>query len=300
MDSESPSSRSVGAVEPVLVADPAALEELVRAIEREPAVALDTESNSFHVYRERICLLQISTRTRDYVVDPLSVDVRPLGQVLTQGREVVLHGADYDVRCMKREWGWTLSRLFDTMTAARRLGIQTLGLSGLVQARFGVRLSKEFQRSNWGQRPLDEQQVRYAIHDTHYLLELYDQLSAELRSAGQLEAARKEFDRIAAVKPRPKVFDQEGWRRLKGGRELDGPGQAVLRALWLAREARASEIDRPPFKVLGEDAMIAIARRRPRTAEELAQISGVTQNVLRRAGDAILGALAQAVEPDKR
>ena len=300
MDSEPSPSKSVNAAKPVLVADPAALDELVRAIEREPTVALDTESNSFHVYRERICLLQISTRMRDYVVDPLAVDVRPLGQVLVQGRELVLHGADYDVRCMKREWGWTLPRLFDTMTAARRLGIPTLGLSGLVQARFGVRLSKEYQRSNWGHRPLDDQQLRYAALDTHYLLTLYDQLSAELSAAGQLDAARKEFDRIAAVKPRPKVFDQEGWRRLKGCRELDARGQALLRALWLAREARASELDRPPFKVLGEDAMMLIARRGPRTTEELGQIAGVTQNVLRRAGDAILGALAQAAEPDKR
>ena len=107
---------------PRLVADPAALAELLDDVRSEPVIALDTESNSFHVYRERVCLLQISTRAADFVVDPLAVDVTPLGAVLCDGRETVLHGADYDVRCLKREYGWRFPRLFDTMAAARRLG----------------------------------------------------------------------------------------------------------------------------------------------------------------------------------
>jgi ribonuclease D len=290
----SPTSALPDSVNPILVSDPAGLAALINAIDREPVVALDTESNSFHVYYERICLLQISTRVADYIVDPMAVDARPLGRALTNGCEVVLHGADYDVRCMKREYQWNLPRLFDTMIAAQRLAWPALGLSALVKSCFGVHLSKEHQRSDWGRRPLDQRQLHYAALDTHYLLPLYDLLSAELQKHGLSEVAGREFVRIAAVKPKAKVFDPEGYRRLRGCRDLDAPGRAVLRALWKAREDRAGQIDRPPFKVLGEQTMVDIARRRPRTIDELMSITGVTRNVLRDMGESIRAALNAA------
>jgi ribonuclease D len=280
-------------LDPFHVADEAGLSSLVEAVRGEPVVALDTESNSFHVYRERVCLLQLSVPGRDFIVDPLAVDVRPLGPLLEDGREVVLHGADYDVRCLKREWGWRLPRLFDTMAAARRLGRGALGLSALVSERFGVALSKAHQRSDWGRRPLTAEQLAYAALDTHYLLAIAEALRAELGARGLAGAADEEFRRIAAVEPREKVFDEEGWRRLKGARELDPAGRAVLRSLWIAREARAREADRPPFKVLAEATMVEIARRRP-GAEALGRVPGVTPSVLRRLGEDIAAALAAA------
>ena len=279
---------------PLLVADDAALERLLRTLGGEPALALDTESNSFHAYRERVCLIQLSSRSQDYVVDPIAIDVRPLGRLLCDGREVVLHGADYDVRCLRREYGWRLGRLFDTMVAAKRLGRTGLGLSALVEGRFGVKLSKAHQRSDWGRRPLSQDQLAYAALDTHYLLTLADELRTDLAKAGQLELAQAEFGRVAAVEPREKVFDTEGWRRLKGARELDQAGRTVLKALWLAREARASEEDRPPFKVLGEPSMVELARRRPAGHEALARVPGVTPQVLRRLGAAIEAAIRSA------
>jgi ribonuclease D len=279
---------------PSLVADPAALAALVERLRAEPVVALDTESNSFHVYRERVCLLQLSTRTGDFVVDPLSVDASPLGAVLCDGRETVLHGADYDVRCLRREYGWRLPRLFDTMAAARRLGREGLGLSALVEAQFGVRLSKVFQRADWGKRPLTGDQLTYAALDTHYLLPLYDGLASELSSRGALDEARREFDRIAAAEFRERVFDPEGWRRLKGARDLDAPGRTVLRALWIAREERARAADRPPFKVLAEQTMLELARRRPADDDALSRIPGVTPSVLRRMGPSLRAALDAA------
>jgi ribonuclease D len=278
------------ALAPALVQDAAGVAALAQALAGEPLVALDTESNSFHVYRERVCLVQCSTRTADWVVDPFAVDVRALGPILAT-RTVVLHGADYDVRCLKREWGLALPGLVDTMAAARRLGRPGLGLSALVEARFGVRLSKEFQRSDWGRRPLAADQVRYAALDTHFLLSLWDIAAGELRGQGLWGAASEEFARIAAVEPRPRVFDREGWRRLRGARELDPAGRAVLRALWLAREERASALDRPPFKVMPEPAMVEVARRRPRTEAELAQVPGMSPTVLRRVAGAALAAV---------
>lgn len=285
------------ATPPLLVQDAAGLARLVDALRHEPAVALDTESNSFHVYRERVCLLQLSTREQDWVVDPLAVDVQPLGELLCDGRETVLHGADYDVRCLRREYGWRLPRLFDTMIAARRLGRTGLGLSALVEARFGVRLSKANQRSDWGRRPLSPDQLAYAALDTHYLLPIAEELRAELARQGLHDQALAEFKRISAVEPKEKVFDQEGWRRLRGARELDAPGRAVLRALWIAREAKASEVDRPPFKVLSEQTMLDIARLRPTSGEALARIPGVTPQVQKRMGDAIREALAAGEVP---
>jgi len=276
---------------PVLVSDAAGVEALAAALAGEPAIALDTESNSFHVYRERVCLLQISTPSADWVVDPLAVDPRPLGPVLASARAVVLHGADYDVRCLKREYGFALPGLFDTMAAARRLGRDGLGLSALVEAEFGVRLAKDFQRSDWGRRPLSREQVSYAALDTHFLLPLHALLSRELDERGLSDAARQEFARIAAVEPRPKTFDPDGWRRLRGARELDEKGKAVLRALWVAREERASALDRPPFKVMPESAMLEVARRRPLTEEDVLRVPGVTPVVLRRMGGAVLAAV---------
>jgi ribonuclease D len=280
------------ATTPVLVQDPETLRALVESLRREMAIALDTESNSFHVYQERVCLLQISTRTHDYIVDPLAVNPSPLGAVLCDGRDTVLHGADYDVRCLQREYGWRLPRLFDTMAAARRLGRPGLGLSALVEAHFGVRLSKAFQRADWGHRPLTRDQLAYASRDTHYLLPLYDLLSAELSARAAMDDARREFERIAAAKFRERTFDPEAWRRLKGARDLDAAGRAVLRALWIAREGQARALDRPPFKVLGEEVMVAIARLRPSTDEELLQIAGISPSVLRRMGALVRDAVA--------
>lgn len=280
---------------PQLVADPGSLERLLAALRAEQVIALDTESNSFHVYRERVCLLQVSTPTTDYVVDPLAVDVRPLGEVLCDGRETVLHGADYDVRCVRREYGWRFPHLFDTMAASRRLGHAALGLSALVEAHFGVKLSKGFQRSDWGRRPLTPEQLAYAALDTHFLLPLHARLCADLTARGALEDARQEFARIAAVVPRERVFDPEAWRRIKGARGLDPAGARILRALYLAREERARTSDRPPFKVLGDHTLVELARTRPRTQAALGAVPGVTPSVIRRMGEAILEAVA-AVE----
>jgi len=278
---------------PLAVSDPRSLGQLVEAIRAEPVIALDTESNSFHVYRERVCLIQVSTPGADYVVDPLSVDVRALGEVLCDGRETVLHGADYDVRCLRREYGWRFPRLFDTMAAARRLGYAALGLSAIVEAHFGVKLSKAFQRSDWGRRPLTGEQLAYAALDTRYLLPLHARLSRELESRGALEPAREEFARIAAVEPRERVFDPEGYRRIRGFGELDRAGARVLRALYLAREERARASDLPPFKVLGDHTLLALARARPRSPATLGGVHGVTPSVMRRMGAAILKAVAE-------
>jgi len=278
-------------LKPTLVGDPPALAALVERLDGERLLALDTESNSFHAYKERVCVIQLSVPGADWIVDPLATDLGGLGRVLCDGRETVLHGADYDVRCLKRDFGWSLPNLFDTMVAARRLGVVGLGLSALVEARFGVRLSKAHQRSDWGRRPLTADQLAYAALDTHFLLRLRESLLADLEVKGMVPAAREEFARIAGARPHERVFDPEGWRRLKGARELGSEERAILRALWIAREQRAEALGRPPFKVLGEHQMIEIAKRKPDGTEALARITGVTPAVIRNFGEDALRAV---------
>jgi ribonuclease D len=278
-------------LKPDLVADPAGLEALVEALRPERLIAIDTESNSFHAYRERVCVIQVSVPGRDWIVDPLAVDAGPLGPLLCDGRETVLHGADYDVRCLKRDFGWSLPNLFDTMVAARRLGVVGLGLSALVEGRFGVRLSKAHQRSDWGRRPLTPDQLAYAALDTHFLLPLREALLVDLETKGMTAAAREEFARIAGSRPHERVFDPEGWRKMKGSRDLGVPERAILRSLWIAREQRAEDLGRPPFKVLGEQQLIEIAKRKPDGLEALARISGITPAVIRNFGEIALQAV---------
>jgi ribonuclease D len=180
------------------------------------------------------------------------------------------------------------------MAAARRLGARELGLAALVHSHFGVRLTKEHQRADWGRRPLTRDQLRYAALDTHFLLPLHAILAAGLRERGAADEARREFDRIAAARAHARVFDPEGWRKLKGARDLDADGKKVLRALWIAREALASEVDKPAFKVVPEPAMVELARRRPGDRRAIAAIPGLTPRVLERAGEAIDRVLREA------
>lgn len=284
--------------EPVHVDTARALEALVAQLGAAPRFALDTEGNSFHAYRDRVCLIQVGLPDAEFIVDPLAVDVRPLGPVLASGRaEVVIHGGDYDVRGLKRDFGLAIGRLFDTEVAARVLGWPATSLSALVRERFGIELGKAPQLSDWGRRPLADAQLAYAALDVRYVLPLREALGAELASRGLEAQAAQAFARLAAVEPRPRAFDPEGWRKIAGARNLDASGSAVLRKLYRAREERASAIDRPPFKVVGNEALVEIARRRPVDLAALQTIRGVSPRVAARVGKLLLDAVRRASPP---
>lgn len=272
------------------------LAELLRCLSGETTIALDTESNSFHAYFERVCLIQISTRDRDYALDPFRVDPKPLASLFADPRvEIVLHAADYDVRSLKRDFGFRFARLFDTMLAARLLGRPQVGLAALVREHFGMQLAKEYQRSDWGRRPLSADQIAYAYRDTRYLLALRDLLAAELAEHGRMAEARAMFDKQAACEPRPRRFDADGFWRIRGVRALDPASRAVVRALYLLREERARAANRPPFKVFGDDALLELARARPRTCNDLARVKGLGALTVRRDGEVIVATIAEAL-----
>src|SRR5437764_4557664 len=158
-------------------------------------LALDTEGASFHRFVDRIYLLQLSTRDRSAIIDPLPIGTpQELGTILESPRvEVVFHDADYDLRLLRQDYGWRVRNIFDTRVAAQLLGIKAFGLAALLEKYFGVKLDKKHQRADWSMRPLTRDMLNYAAQDTMHLLALRDRLADELKRAARWEWAREEF-----------------------------------------------------------------------------------------------------------
>jgi ribonuclease D len=254
------------------------LAALAERLSRGRAMALDSESDSLHHHREKVCLVQIAGEDGEAVlVDPLALgDLSPLGPVLADPDIAkVLHGADYDVTTLKRDFGFAFSGLFDTMIAARMLGRPGIGLQAVARAELGVEISKDSQKDDWSVRPLSPRQEAYALADVRHLLALYGRLRAELEQKGRLEWVIEESAAVAALPAARREKDLEGWRSLKGIRRLSPRALSVLRELWAWREARAEASDRPAFKVLGSEALVEIAEKEPRTRAALDAVRGV-------------------------
>ena len=266
------------------------------AVARSARVGLDTESNGFHAYYEKVCLLQIATEDQDFAVDPLALPLDPLLPLFADPqREIVLHAAEYDVLCMKRDYRLRFGRIFDTHAAAKTLGIEKVGLHNLLADQLGVQLSVDEQRSDWGKRPLSPAQLQYAFADVQWLIPLRERLSEALRSAGLVPEAEAEFARLIRKEPRAREFDAEGWQKMKAARTLDGRGRAVLRELFLLRDRRAREVDRPAFKVLSDLFMSEVARRLPKNEQELARVPGTSAGALKRIGPQVLEAVERGL-----
>jgi ribonuclease D len=223
-------------------------------------VAVDTEADSLHCYFEKLCLVQMSFAGRDYLVDPLAgFDLSPLATALA-GKEIVLQGADFDLRLLRRAMNFTADRVFDTVIAARLLGIRGFSLAALVERYFGVVLTKGSQKANWAQRPLPPQMAEYAINDTRYLLPLADKLEAELREKGRYEWFQQSCERALAQTAVERVRDEDEAWRISGAGTLPPRTAAVLRALWHWRDQEAQAVDRPSFHILQNHLLIQAAQ----------------------------------------
>jgi ribonuclease D len=283
---------------PTVVAEAAALERLLRELEGAREVAVDTEADSFFNFREKVCLVQITAGERDWLVDPLArVDLAPLGRVLSDPRITkVFHDGEYDILILKRDFGFEFKNLFDTRVAAAALGIESPGLAAVLHARFGIELDKSLQRSNWSARPLSQQQISYARLDTHFLLPLMHEQRAELEQRGRAMIVEGECSRLEKLVPSEPSFSPDEFVRLKGARLLDRNAQQRLRELFVLRHELAERSDLPPFKVLGNDALVALAQAAPRNERELAQVPGFSPKQARRLGERVLDALERAHE----
>lgn len=249
---------------PELVDTRPALQNALARLRDAPAVALDTETDAFFAYRPRICLLQLSVPGTDLLVDPLAdLDLAPLGEALADaGREVVLHAAENDIILLHHQFRWRLANLYDTQVACFVLGLKPYSLAGVLEARFGVKLDKRQQRSDWSRRPLSTAQITYAADDTRHLLDLAKDLKERAAQAGRSDEIAAECRRIAGREWTPEPFDPEGFRRLSGARDLDGIQLRVLRELYLFRAGEAERRNRAPYRVCPDAALIRLATDR--------------------------------------
>ena len=244
-----------------MISTNAQLHELNGQIAPHSRVAIDTEADSLHCYREKLCLLQISVPSGDFIVDPLAdVDLGPLRDALAE-KEIILHGADYDLRLLRRNMAFVPKRIFDSVIAARMIGIREFSLAALVKRYFNIELVKGSQKANWAQRPLSKKMAEYAINDTRYLLPLAENLEKELESCGRMDWFRQSCQRgldFAAI-DRERDLD-EAWR-ISGAGALRGLASAVLRELWNWREKEAEAVDRPPFHILQNRELLSSAEK---------------------------------------
>jgi ribonuclease D len=260
-------------------------------------LALDTEGASFHRFLDRIYLLQLSSRDRSAIIDPLPIGTpERLGQLVQSGTvEVVFHDADYDLRLLHQDYGWHVTNIFDTRIAAQLLGIKSFGLAALLEQFFDVKLDKKHQRADWSMRPLTPDMLEYAAQDTKYLLQLKDQLQSELEKRGRLHWAREEFARLEGTRWEAEE-EMEGFLRLKGARDLTRRELAVLREVANWRDTVAAQLDRATFRVMGNEVLFELARRAPRSVSELSAIKGMPKGMIDRAGSDVVNAVRRGME----
>jgi ribonuclease D len=268
---------------------------LVDKLSKEPLIAVDTESNSLYAYRERVCLVQLSTRNRDYIVDPLRIaDMSPLGMLLANPSIVkVFHAAEYDLICLKRDYSFTFNNLFDTMLAARICGRKAAGLDRLLADELDVKADKSHQRDDWGQRPLTEEGLLYAQMDTHYLPMLHDELKARLESQARWIEAQEAFEELCQVEAVQHSFDPDGYWRIGIPAGLNRRQLAILREVYYLRESLAEERDVPPFKIMNDRVLVSVAEASPARLKELTAIKGLGTTAIKRYGTAIIQAVKQ-------
>ena len=277
----------------VWIDQPQKLRDISKELSAQDILAVDTESNSLYAYQEQVCLIQFSTREKDFLVDTLALpDLSPLEPIFKSERIMkVFHAAEYDLICLHRDYGFKFNFLFDTMIAARTLGYQNIGLGSLLEKYFHIHVEKKYQRANWGRRPLKEDMLEYARLDSHYLIPLAEILQKELRECGRWELAREDFERSTQNIEDTTESSVDDFWKLHGARDLSPKQAAVLKSLYQYRESQAERQDRPPFKVLSHQALVNIAKQTPEDLESLSETSSLNQRLVKRYGKGLIQAI---------
>jgi ribonuclease D len=286
---------SLKRTELVWIDQPQKLRDISKMLSAQDILAVDTESNSLYAYQEQVCLIQFSTREKDFLVDALALpDLSPLEPILKSDSIMkVFHAAEYDLICLHRDYGFKFNFLFDTMVAARTLGYQKIGLGSLLEKYFQIHVEKKYQRANWGRRPLKPEMLEYARLDSHYLIPLAEILQKELRERGRWELAREDFERLTQnIEDTTESSEDDFWK-LHGARYLSPRQAAVLKSVYQYRESQAEKQDRPPFKVLSHQVLVNIAEQLPENLESLADTSSLNQRLVRRYGKGLIQAIQE-------
>jgi ribonuclease D len=292
-------------ISPILVYSPKSYAQMLTHLRQHQLVALDTESDSLYRYYPKICLIQLSVGLRDdnsdpagivdYLVDPLRLnDLSALGEALASpGIEVIMHAAENDMLLLYRNFGFTFPKIFDTQLAARILGWKQVGLAAILEAQFGIVSDKRMQRTNWGKRPLTPEQISYAQMDTHYLPVLRDRLIAELQGRRRWEEALNAFAQLSRIDYSTRPVEERTFWSMKSVRDVPADRLNVLEALWQWREAEARHQNRPPFKVVGDLALLEIAKQMPADQNALRHIPDLGASQVERYGAVLLKTLME-------
>jgi ribonuclease D len=278
---------------PIVVENDESFAHMRADLAAQPAIAVDTESNSLHAYQERVCLIQISTRENDYLVDTLAIhSLEPLGEIFANSAiQKVFHAGDYDLTCLKRDYAFTFANYFDTSIAAAAVGEENLGLSTLLTKYFGFSVDKRYQRANWGKRPLDPEMLRYAQSDSHFLLPLRDCLLPRLEATGRLNLGLEDYAAMAQQTPSMKNHSEDVWR-VKGINGMKPRALSLLQQLNHLREELARKQDVPLFKVMSDAALVEIATTQPKHIQELDLLPSLSKSQVRRYGKQIMQTVA--------
>jgi ribonuclease D len=273
-----------------------------RAMERaaaQPVVAVDTEADSLHSYFDKVCLIQLSIAGEDMIVDPLKkLDLARFGAMLAdRGVQKVLHGADYDLRILNRDFGYTIANVIDTSICAQLLGYEAIGLAALIERHFGMQLDKSHQRADWAMRPLPRNMLEYAATDTRYLIALADKLRGELEALNRWEWAVEEFARLENIRFEKEEVD-EPFRRMKGLGGLDRRTLAVVQRLYDHRDALARKADRPPFKIYSNEIILETAKLKPESFADLEKVKVLPASQRSRFGRDIVRLVREAMALD--
>jgi ribonuclease D len=276
---------------------PEDLRRTVAALRGEPLIAVDTEAAGYHRYFDRLSLVQVSSRSRNYLIDPFTVGaLDPLAELLEDAAvETVFHDADYDLRILDRDAGLRVAGIFDTQIAASFLGERQLGLGNLADKYLGLKLPKEFQRADWAERPLSEGMKEYAATDTAHLPELRDRLRTALEELGRLAWAKEEFERREGTRWTEPEEGREAFLKMKGARDLTPRGLAILRELHGWREGVAKERDQATFRILNNQALLEMSAAPPADLQALRSVVGVSEGMVNRRGREILAAVKRGL-----
>ncbi len=289
-------ANETGEVPFVLVQDETGLASLAERLAGQGCIGVDVEADSMYHYDEKVCLLQISTAAHNFIVDPLKIsDLTALEKVFKDpGIEKIFHGADFDVRSLRRDFSFRIQRLFDTQIAGKFLGRGDLSLARLVKDYFGVELEKKYRKRDWSARPLPAEMLVYGVHDSLYLPELGRILKKELEDKGRLAWVFEECEILSRVAP----ADNSGWpfyMKFKGAGQLEPRGLAVLEAVLRFRDMVAARRDVPHFKVMGNEVVKNLVRLKPETMENLKASGILSQKQFFALGEGLVREISSAL-----
>jgi ribonuclease D len=284
-----------------LITDPEVLAGRVTDMAPEAVLALDTEASSFHRYKESVCLVQLSTRHRTYLVDPLVLrDLSPLRRLLAEpGMEVVIHDADYDLRILARDHGIRVENVFDTLIAAELLNEPEIGLAALLRKYQGLQVDKKFQKADWSKRPLPKPMLDYAAGDTSHLIAVRDILKEKLHEKQRWEWAEEEFELLTDAPFNLTTNEEPAFLRMKGAKTLKPHQLAILREVHAWRDGVAEKMDRAPFMVVGNEALLSLATDPPKGVNDIASRKGVNERMVQRYGRDIMAAVQRGLDLPK-